>query len=254
MQLLELLDNVDIVDLSSDVTRHTAGPFETNVEVLDAVPGAAFFCEEVLPNICPEAVGTLTPDAFPGGAFLRHERVSASVHAGSHVDAPGHYGPPLDDDVKGAVNGADIGLFIGPGYHIDASAGTDPVAVEDIEAALDVQPDLTGWIVLIETGGQRGISADAVICLLERGVRVIGTDSASFDGPFGPMIARYLQTRDADTLWPTHMLGRERPYYQLERLANLSQLPRKNFLVVAPPVLIEGATAAWTRAFALVPG
>ena len=49
------------------------------------------------------------------------------------------------------------------------------------------------------------------------------------------------------------VLGRTRPYYQLERLSNLDQLPQEGFLVVAVPVLVGEATAAWSRIFALVP-
>jgi cyclase len=74
-----------------------------------------------------------------------------------------------------------------------------------------------------------------------------------FDGAFRPMIERFLATGDPSLLWPCHMLGRHRPYYQIERLGGLDRLPATGFLVIAFPVRIDKATAAWTRAVALVP-
>ena len=67
------------------------------------------------------------------------------------------------------------------------------------------------------------------------------------------MIERFLATGDPSLLWPCHMLGRHRPYYQIERLGGLDRLPATGFLVIAFPVRIDKATAAWTRAVALVP-
>jgi cyclase len=106
--------------------------------------------------------------------------------------------------------------------------------------------------VLLHTEREKAISAGAVTYLLDAGVQVIGTDADGFDGPFEPMIRRFLQTSDPAVLWPSHVLGRQRPYYHIERLRNLAALPAQGFLVSALPVLIEGATAAWTRAVALV--
>jgi cyclase len=84
-------------------------------------------------------------------------------------------------------------------------------------------------------------------------VRVIGTDAEGFDGPFEPMVRRFLETEDTAVLWPAHVLGRRRPYYHIERLRNLGLLPPSGFVFVAFPVLIEGTTAAWTRAVGFIP-
>jgi cyclase len=106
--------------------------------------------------------------------------------------------------------------------------------------------------VLLHTEREKAISAGAVTYLLDAGVQVIGTDADGFDGPFEPMIRRFLQTSDPAVLWPSHVLGRQRLYYHIERLRNLAALPAQGFLVSALPVLIEGTTAAWTRAVAFV--
>jgi kynurenine formamidase len=55
-----------------------------------------------------------------------------------------------------------------------------------------------------------------------------------------------------NSLWPSHLLGRDREYLQIERLANLHSLPPTGFTVVAFPVKIEDGTAGWSRVVALM--
>lgn len=244
-----------IVDLSSDVGDCAPGPFQTRVDVIEAADGAEIFCEKVAPALVPEAAGRLRPDHFPGRAFLRHEMVTASVHSGSHVDAPGHYGPS-EVGSHGLISGAPLDAFVGAGVMLDVT-GADGWRVErsHVDAALRTNAinDLERAIVLIHTERDKAISADVVADLLDAGVRVIGTDAEGFDGPFEPMVRRFLETEDTSVLWPAHVLGRRRPYYHIERLRNLGLLPPAGFVFVAFPVLIEGATAAWTRAAAFIP-
>jgi cyclase len=223
--------------------------------VIEAVPGARIFCEKVLPGLVPEAAGQIQPEDFPDGAFLRHETITASVHSGSHIDAPGHYGPPADGS-RGHMSDAPLDMFVGPGVMLDVSGVPGwEVGPQHIKAAADASGvnDFGQTIVLIHTERDKAISAEVVGTFLDEGVRVIGTDADGFDGPFEPMIRRFLQCADPGVLWPAHMLGRRRPYYHIERLRNLASLPPSGFLVIALPVLIEGTTAAWTRAVAFVP-
>ncbi|MFI9507901.1 cyclase family protein [Nocardia sp. NPDC052566] len=244
-----ILAEAEVVDLSSDLGNHAEGPFTTRIEALEPEPGAAFFCANVLPRIAAHAVGRLRAVDFPDGAFLRHEMVHASVHAGSHIDAPGHYGPAADG-VRRDINDAPLRSFLGPGVLFDMAALDGAVVTRaDVELPGDTEP---GSIVLIRTGGDKAIAPDVIEYLLDAGITVIGTDGASFDGPFEPMIERYLTDGDRGALWPAHVLGRHRPYYQIERLANLDKLPATGFFVIALPVLIAGATAAWTRAIAVL--
>lgn len=244
-----------IVDLSSEVGDSPAGPFQTRVDVIEAAPGAQVFCDQVLPGLVPEAVGRIRPEDFPDSAFLRHEMISASVHSGSHIDAPGHYGPAADGS-RGHMSDAPLDVFVGPGVMLDVSGVPGwEIRPQHIKAAAEAKGvhDFGQAIVLIHTEREKAISAEVVAAFLDEGVRVIGTDADGFDGPFEPMIRRFLQTTDTGVLWPAHMLGRRRPYYHIERLRNLARLPPSGFLVIALPVLIEGTTAAWTRAIAFVP-
>lgn len=245
-----------IVDLSSDVTDCPPGPFQTKVEVIEAAEGAQIFCDRVAAALVPEAAGEIRPEDFPDHAFLRHEQVSASVHSGSHIDAPGHFGPSHAGDDPGLISAAPLDAFVGAGIMLDVSdapgwrverghvrAAAESAGIDDFDQA----------IVLIHTEREKAIAADVVADFLDAGVRVIGTDADGFDGPFEPIIRRFLASKDPGALWPAHFLGRSRPYYHIERLRNLASLPARGFLVIAMPVLIAGTTAAWTRAVAFVP-
>lgn len=241
--------------MSSDVCDCPPGPFETRVDVIEATEGAQIFCDKVAPALVPEAAGKLRPEHFPGAAFLRHEMVSASVHSGSHIDAPGHYGPSAGG-ASAMMSSAPLDAFAGPGIMLDVSGipgwQIGRQHLRDAAQASGID-DFERAIVLIHTEREKAISAAAVADLLDAGVRVVGTDADGFDGPFEPMIRRFLQSEDPDVLWPAHVLGRQRPYYHIERLRNLESLPAHGFVVVAFPVLIGGTTAAWTRAVAFVP-
>ena len=189
-----------IVDLSSDVGDCAPGPFQTKVDVIEAAEGAeTSFCEKVVPALVPEAAGRLKPDHFPGRAFLRHEMVSASVHSGSHIDAPGHYGPSEDGD-RGLISSAPLDAFVGAGVMLDVTRCRCGWRVGRTHVASALQShaigDLDRAIVLIHTERDKAISAGVVADLLDAGVRVIGTDAEGFDGPFEPMIRRFLETED----------------------------------------------------------
>src|SRR4051794_21398607 len=57
------------------------------------------------------------------------------------------------------------------------------------------------------------------------------------------MIADYKRTSDGRFIWPAHFAGIEREYCQIEKLANLDQIPKPHgFLVSCLPVKIQGAS------------
>ena len=146
--------------------------------------------------------------------------------------------------------------------HLDAG---DEIGVEDLKDALDeLDHELSESIVLIQTGADElwgnpeyltefpGMGREATLWLVERGVRVIGTDAYGFDKPFDEMGRRFEETGDPDELWPAHLAGREKEYCQIEKMANLDALPRKTDVpLVAFPVVVEGASAGWVRPVAV---
>ncbi len=96
-----------------------------------------------------------------------------------------------------------------------------------------------------------GMGREATLYLLDRGVRVTGTDAWSWDAPFVHTARRYAQTADASLIWEGHKAGRKIGYCHLEKLHNLEALPAKGFTVSCFPVKVRGASAGWTRAVAI---
>jgi cyclase len=152
-------------------------------------------------------------------------------------------------------------------------------------AALDVgtrwraisRPDLAGQIerigyrlkrediVLIRTGAGDHFADDpafanlalalepnALSWLLEQGIKVIGCDGESLDGPVEPMVEE-LRAGRQEKFFPIHYAAREREFYLIHKM-DLRGLPRPHgFKIAAFPIKLEGCGAAWTRAVALVP-
>ena len=61
--------------------------------------------------------------------------------------------------------------------------------------------------------------------LLDRGVRLTGTDGWSWDAPFVHTAKRFSETGDASIIWEGHKAGRHTGYCHIEKLANLEQAP-----------------------------
>ena len=97
------------------------------------------------------------------------------------------------------------------------------------------------------------MGAEATLYLLERGVRVTGTDAWSWDAPFSYTAARYAQSGDASIIWEGHKASRQVGYCHLEKLQNLEALPADGFTVACFPMKIHAASAGWTRAVAILP-
>ena len=89
--------------------------------------------------------------------------------------------------------------------------------------------------------------------LCAHGVRAIGTDAWSLDRPYPRIGAEWRERGEPAALWPAHFAGREQPYIQFEKLAQLATLPPTGASIIAFPVKVAHGSGAWTRAVALVP-
>jgi kynurenine formamidase len=206
---------------------------------------------------------------YSGGLGWAVEEVRAITHTGTHVDAPYHYGPTSDGKPARRIDEVPLEWCFAPGVVLDMrhKAAGDFITVADLEQALAaiayrLRPR---DIVLLHTGAdkridtpqyfeQPGLGREGVLYLVEQGVRVIGIDAYTLDRPFASMVADYRRTGDGRFIWPAHFAGLTREYCQIEKLANLDQLPRPHgFWVSCLPVKIRGASAGWCRAVALVP-
>jgi kynurenine formamidase len=210
----------------------------------------------------------VNPDDFPDGVLQALETVTASVHAGTHLDAPWHYGPTCGGLPAKTISDVPLEWCYGDGVVIDVShrkAG-EAITGEDLKAGLNrINYTVKPWdIVLIKTGADKymnqldymdrhpGMSREATMWLIDQGVKVIGTDGFGFDKPFKVM-AKEHKEGVPNALWPSHMLGREKEYLHLEKLANLDRLPRPyGFKVAVFPINIDGAGAGWCRAVAIL--
>src|SRR3546814_14976046 len=87
-----------------------------------------------------------------------------------------------------------------------------------------------------------GMGYEATMFLLERGVRLTGTDGWSWDAPFSHTATRYEADHDASIIWEGHKAGRDIGYCHLEKLHNLEALPSTGFMLACFPVKIGRAS------------
>jgi len=206
---------------------------------------------------------------YSAGQGWAIEKITAITHTGTHVDAPYHYGATSEGKPARRIDEVPLEWCFAPGVLLDMrhkQPGTF-IEVEDLERALtQIEHVLEPLdIVLLQTGAdkrldspdyfaQPGLGREGTLWLVERGVRVIGIDAYTLDRPFAAMVADFQRTGDGRYIWPAHFAGITREYCQIEKLANLDQIPSPTgFYVSCLPVKIEGASAGWCRAVALVP-
>jgi kynurenine formamidase len=209
------------------------------------------------------------PHEIPDAEMLSLEIVHASVHMGTHVDAPFHYGSKCQG--KSAKKIADLPLewCYGAGVVLDFTRLKYPqnIAKADVVAALKrISYKLEkNDIVLIYTGGDKllgtpdyvhkyvGMLPDALEYILDQGVKMLGIDTIGLDRPCFEMFKEFLDTKDKQKIWPCHFLGRRREYAHMERMGNLGAIPKPfGFKVCCFPVKVKDAGAGWTRAVAII--
>ena len=94
-------------------------------------------------------------------------------------------------------------------------------------------------IVLVRTGADKyiyenqyafcstGVTAEATRWLIDQGIKVMGTDAWGWDIPLDVQAQNYLKDPGSTRIWDAHLVGIEKEYCQIEKLANLDQLPQK---------------------------
>ncbi|MGH3415484.1 MAG: cyclase family protein [Actinocrinis sp.] len=257
---------MQLIDLSTPVDARLWEPEPVRHEPMTPAQGAKHMTEAMREHFGLE----LSVDELPEGEFLNNDTFTLTVHTGTHVDAPAHYGTRTEygSGVPRTIDEMPVDWFVRPGFVLDLSGiGSGAAGAQDIESALD----RIGYnpkpydIALLHTGAASragtpeyftkfvGLDGSATDCLLDFGVKVIGTDGFSLDAPFTHIIGEYRRTGDRSVLWPAHFAGRRREYCQIERLNNLDALPAPfGFHVSCLPIKLTGAGAGWTRAVAVI--
>ena len=251
-----------IIDLSifleNDVVSDPE-PFRPRIDYIDhkmSVPELAGF----FPG--------LKPSDLPDEEAWAIERVELITHNGTHLDAPYHFASTMNKGERAiTIDEVPLEWCFQPGVKLDFRRFEDGY----VATAADVEEELKRIghelspleIVIVNTAaGMRygrddyvtagcGMGYDATMYLLERGVRLTGTDGWSWDAPFVYTREKYLETGDPRLIWEGHKAGRDIGYCHLEKLHNLEALPGNGFTVSCFPHKIKGASAGWTRAVAI---
>jgi kynurenine formamidase len=206
---------------------------------------------------------------LPDGEAWAIEKIELITHNRTHLDAPYHFASTMNRGERAiTIDEVPLEWCFQPGVKLDFRHFPDGyvVTAADVEAELArIGHTLSPLeIVLVNTrAGSRhgqpdyvsagcGMGYDATMYLLERGVRVTGTDGWSWDAPFVHTAERYAESHDASLIWEGHKAGRDIGYCHLEKLHNLEALPSTGFEVSCFPVKIRAASAGWTRAVAIV--
>ena len=182
-------------------------------------------------------------------------RVDLSGHCATHIDVPclmyadGYTVAEIPQD-----------KLTGPAVLMDLSDTKQPeeaVTAADIEAWIGKHGDIPAdSILFMRTGMDRyayqeifnrrwiGFSEDAAKLLLEKRIKVIGTDACSIDSMDG-------HPPRHDGLPPAHLVFLGAGIPQVEDLRNLSQLPTHLYVTIAPMKLARSSGAP-TRVFAFI--
>ena len=211
----------------------------------------------------------LKKEDLPDGAGWAVENINLSTHNGTHLDAPYHFHPTMNGGERAiTIDEVPLEWCFQPGVKLDFRDKPDGhvITAPEVEAELkrighELKP--LEIVVVNTSAGAKfgrpdyvasgcGMGHEATMYLLERGVRVTGTDGWSWDAPFVHTAKKYAETGDASLIWEGHKAGRHIGYCHIEKLHNLEQLPPDGFMVSCFPVKIERASAGWTRAVAII--
>jgi kynurenine formamidase len=220
----------------------------------------------------PELVGFfpgLKPQDLPDEEAWAIERIQLITHNGTHLDAPYHFASTMNQGERAiTIDEVPLEWCFQPGVKLDFRHFADGyvVTADDVEKELkrikhEIQP--LEIVVVNTAAGLRyghddyvttgcGMGYEATMYLLERGVRLTGTDGWSWDAPFVHTRKNFEQSGDAGLIWEGHKAGRDIGYCHLEKLHNLESLPPDGFIVSCFPFKIRAASAGWTRAVAIL--
>ncbi|MEC5423370.1 cyclase family protein [Virgibacillus sp. C22-A2] len=211
----------------------------------------------------------LKPEDFPDGKAWAVEDVTLNTHTGTHVDAPWHYWPTSEGRKARTIDEMPLEWFFGDGVLLDFSdkdRGYELKTIDIKNKLEEIEYKLKPFdIVLIRSDADKhiyneqyanihvGVSAEATKWLIEQGIKVMGTDGWGWDIPFNLQAKDYREQPRDGVLWAAHFVGKDFEYCQIEKLANLDQLPIPHgFKVATFPIKVEGGSAGWARPVAII--
>lgn len=247
-----------VIDLSVPMDTEAKEPFPPSIQYDSHEKGA---------EQAAQILG-LDKHNFPDSKAWAVETVTLTTHTGTHVDAPWHYAETTAGEKSRTIDELPVEWFYGDGVVFDFSdrqAGYE-LQVKDFEDKLtEIGYALKPFdIVLVRTDADKkyydddyafshaGVSADATRWLINKGIKVMGIDAWGWDIPLPLQAQQYREDPREDILWAAHYVGKEAEYCQIEKLANLDQLPKNfGFKVAAFPIKVKGGSAGWARPVAI---
>ncbi|SHO58203.1 cyclase family protein [Vibrio quintilis] len=253
--------NRRIVDLSVTLSNN---PYTDPPSLLPEIKYSDH--QQGLPDLLNMFPGLEAGD-LPGQEGWAVEDMKLTTHSGTHMDAPWHYASTTGGKPSWGIDEMPLEWCLQDGVKLDFRHLPDGYVV----SAQDLQDELDriGYqlkpldIVLVNTRagalyGQPGyldagigIGREGTLFLLEQGIRIVGTDAWSWDAPFSYTAKRLAEENNPAIVWEGHKAGRDIPYGQMEKLANLDSLPPFGFMVSCFPYKIEKASAGFVRAVAI---
>jgi kynurenine formamidase len=249
-----------IVDLSAPIVagpESAPEPLRTDIEFVDHAGGAAQIAAMF-------GVGRELLRDGEGWAVETFTRFG--THNSTHVDAPYHYNSTIAGRPAETIDQLPLDWFFRPGVVLDFHDRADghTIEVDELETALETAGHELAErdIVLIRTGRDAyldeldymirgpGVSATATRWLYDRGVRVMGIDAWGWDRPLHLQAEEALATGRSGVFWAAHQA--DLAYSQIERLANLDQLPPSGFTVACFPLRLVGGSGAPARVVAIL--
>lgn len=244
-----------IIDLSVPLTTRTQHLRNVNIEYID---------HKNFQKVRAPELG-LKDDDFPEWGYCATEKLTLTTHDGTHLDAPWHYAPMSEGKPAKTIDQIPLEWCYSDGVVLDFHhfERERPIQITDLEEALNkISYKLKPFdIVLIRTDATKhwleseyrelgaGLIAESTLWLIDHGIKVMGIDSWTWDQPFDVMLKRGAPEKFLES----HKIGYNREYCHIESMANLDKIPRPfGFKVAAFPINVEGGSAGWTRAVAII--
>lgn len=242
-----------------DLIKPLARILSPQIEFIDHSKGA---------EIMAQIFGCPTSD-LPEGEGWAEDNLSICTHAGTHVDAPWHYGSRTGASKAKTIDEIPLEDLYCDAVVLDITAkkgSASAISIDDLKSALDkVQYQIKkGDAVLLRTDHDKfaltdpmrymypGMTRESSLWLAEQGAKIGGTDGTGWDRPFPVMVADYQRTKDKKQIWDAHYAFREVEFYIIQQMCNLHLLPPHGFKVAFFPINLVGASAAPARVVAFV--
>ncbi len=211
----------------------------------------------------------MTADQLPGGEGWAIELLQMQTHNGTHLDAPYHHHSTMNGGERAiTIDEVPLEWCFQPGVKLDFRHLPDGHVVTPDEVVAElarIGHTLSPLeIVVVNTAAGKaygqpdylnrgcGMGRAATLWLLERGVRVTGTDGWSWDAPFFYTRQRWAENPDPAIVWEGHRASMDIGYCHLEKLTNLDLLPATGFRLSCFPFKIKAASAGFVRAVAIL--